>query len=297
MTRHHIERTALRKDLMAGRQSKWDRANNPGRIILQPRDKEIIVASYTFGFLTREQIQELFDLNCVSKVNLRMRKLYDHRYLSRHFLPTARGSLKAIYFSGSNGTGIIAEKLGIDPLKVRRRQKNLGQFKDLFLNHFLDLNDVWIKLIKEIKKHPNMELLLWLNDHDCFQNYIQSYTQSKKTFRPDGYFRLKYKGRIFNFFVEMDRSTMSNQRFKEKVKSYIDFAYSGQYQKIFDAKYFRVLTIAPTASRMENLKKTVEEVTDKIFWFTTSEKIAAEGLFNPIWYRAGHEGLFPLIEI
>ena len=86
----------------------------PSAALVQPRDKEIILACYTYGFLVREQIQKLFDFNSVSKVNMRLRKLYDHNYLSRRFLPTPRGSLKAVYFAGSNGIDTIAEALGID---------------------------------------------------------------------------------------------------------------------------------------------------------------------------------------
>ena len=97
--------------------------------------------------------------------------------------------------------------------------------------------------------------------------------------------------------MELDLATMSHQRFQAKVKEYVEFARSGHYQKTFGVQYFRVLVIAPSAQRMLNLKKTVETVTGKIFWFTTLKKVTNYDSFGPVWLRAGHAGVHPLMEI
>ena len=140
-----------------------------------------------------------------------------------------------------------------------------------------------------------MKIERWINDHDCTEVYSCSHDR-KKYFRPDGYFRLLAKGRIYSFFIELDQSTMSNQRIKAKAKGYLEFALSGTYEKVFGVKYFRVLVIAPSQKRVANLKKTVEEVTDKIFSFTTLDQVASPSVFEMIWQRAGQEGLFSLID-
>lgn len=284
---------------MAGnRKSKWQRVKNPQRLIIQERDKDIIMAVYDYRFLTREQIQRLFDFNCVSKANLRLRKLYDHNYLSRTFTPSSRGSLKAIYFLGGEGLKIITERLGRDPLEVKNNQKKVSRLKSLFLHHNLNLNEIRISFTKAIEKHPLMRIELWINDRDSLLEYYLSNAgvKTKRIFRPDGYFRFSYKDKLYSFFVELDQSTESHKKFKDKVKSYLDFARSGYYQKIFGVRYFRCLIIAPTAQRLANLKKTVEEVTDKVFWFTTLDKITGNDVLSPIWLRTGHNGLHSLIE-
>jgi len=76
----------------------------PSPLILQPRDREMIVSTYQFGFLSRDQIQRLFGLGSVGRANIRLRKLFDHGYLSRQFLPTNGGSSKALYFLGPQGS-------------------------------------------------------------------------------------------------------------------------------------------------------------------------------------------------
>jgi hypothetical protein len=119
---------------------------------------------------------------------------------------------------------------------------------------------------------------------------------TKRVIRPDSYFRFWYGNRLFSYFIELDKATMSHQRFQAKVKAYLEFASSGSYQKVFGVKYFRVLVILPSVERMTNLKRAVERLTDKIFWFTTLDKLKEQGGFGPIWLRAGHDGLYPLIE-
>jgi hypothetical protein len=286
---------------MAGRrrQSKWKRTRKPDRLILQPRDMDIICAVYEYRYLSRDQIQRLVSFNCVTKANIRLRKLYDSHYLSRLFLPTTRGSSKAIYFLSKKGVDIVTEILGIDPLIVKKEQKQSSQVKSLFLNHHLNLNEVRIAFSKAIQEHPDMKLERWIDDHHCLQEYDRycSGQKVKRFFRPDGYFRFWYKERLYSYFVELDQATMSHQRFKIKVKEYEEFARSGRYQKIFGVSYFRVLVIVPSVQRMLNLKKTIEALTNKIFWVTTLKKITSDDSFGPIWFRAGHDGLHPLMEI
>ncbi|MBW2063309.1 MAG: replication-relaxation family protein [Deltaproteobacteria bacterium] len=282
---------------MRGRASKWERKKNPERLILQPRDRELIVTIYAFRFLTREQIQRLFGFNCIRRVNLRLRKLYDHQYLSRTFLPTIRGSAKALYYPGPKGVPIIAEELGKDPSLIKKKIKGISQLKEFFLAHALQLNEVRITFTQAIQKNPGISLERWINDNDCEQEYrINSSGKTiRKRFRPDGYFRFYYQGKVYSFFLELDRSTMTLGRFKRKVLTYLEFARLGYYRQRFGVKYFRVLVIAPTGERLSHLKEAVEEITDKIFWFTTFDQISVDKVFGPIWQRAGSQEFFPLI--
>jgi hypothetical protein len=287
----------IKVGVMNTRASKWERTKKPGRLILQPRDREIIVAVYTFRFLMREQIQRLFGLNCTRRVNIRLRKLYDHHYLSRFFLPTVRGSGKAVYHLGPKGVTVIAEELGLDPGLVKKKVKGISQLKELFLTHALQLNEVRIAFTHAIENFSGMSLERWINDNDCEQEYKVTSRGKEvvKRFRPDGYCRFWYQEKLFSFFLELDRSTMTLGRFKRKVSTYLEFDRVGYYQERFGVKYFRVLVITQTEERLLNLKRSVETVTDKIFWFTTIDRIATEKVFAPIWKRAGRHGPYPLI--
>jgi len=230
---------------------------------------------------------------------MRLRKLYDHQYLSRAFLPTIRGSSKAIYFLGHKGIEVIAQELGIDPLLIQRKVKEIAQLKEIFLTHSLEINEVRINFSQAIQNHSRMSLESWINDNDCQQEYRFRYKGKEiiKKFRPDGYFRLLYEDRLYSFFLELDRSTMSQKRFKRKVQNYLEFAELGFYRERFGVQHFQVLVITLTLERLLNLKKSVEAVTDKFFWFTTLDQATVEKIFYSIWYKAGLDGLHPLIRL
>ena len=268
-------------------------------MILQPRDKEIIKAVLSFRIISRQQLQHLFSITCTRRINQRLRKLYDHKYLSRYFLPNTRGSGQAIYYVGPRGAVIVAEELGIDLQEIKRKRKATAELHELFLNHALGLNDIRIAFNRGLVNRPGMELERWINDNDCHQEYHVAVHGRNVTrrFRPDGYFRIVCQGKLYSCFVEFDRSTMTIGRFVGKVQSYIDFGSMGYYQKRFGVKYFRVLVVTKSAERLNNLKKAVGSITDKLFWFTTIDQITPDTVFGPIWQRVGKQELYPLIEL
>ena len=282
---------------MENKASRWKRNKNPGRLILQQRDKEIITSIYSFRILTRQQLQKLFRFNSSRRVNQRLKILYDHKFLSRYFLPTVRGSAKAVYYLGPRGAAIAAEELGIAVNLVNRERKSTSNLKELFLNHVLGLNDIRIAFYLGLDTHPGMALERWINDNECHQQYrVVVFGKSViKQFRPDGYFRIIYKGKLYSFFIEYDRSTMTVGRFAGKVHSYLDFHALGYYRKRFGVQYFRVVVVTKTRERLYNLKKAVGAITDKHFWFTTINQITPNTVFSPIWQRVGKQKFYPLV--
>ena len=281
------------------RQSKWRRAKSPDPLELQPRDHEIVAAVHEFGFLARDQIQQLFGFNCTTRANIRLRKLFDHGYLVRRFLPTALGSSKAVYFLGPQGIRLISEKRGIDPPVIKKRQKSCLGKKELFLDHDLMVNEVRISFRRAFDNQQDLRMDRWIDPIGCLQKYTvfnpKLNRECKVIFRPDGYLRYFHNGKLFGCFLEVDRSTMSNARFQAKVKVYLDYAQSGLYQQRYGLKFFRVLVVTKTNERLINLKSATEKLTDKIFWFTTADKLTANGVFDEIWEKPAKPGTFSLL--
>jgi hypothetical protein len=283
----------LRKARMSGeRKNRWLRVKNPEPLSLQARDKEIVGAVYECGFLTREQIQRLFAINSTARANIRLRKLFDHGYLIRRFLPTTRGAAKAVYFLGHQGIHLVSDKKGYDPLEIKRRQKVYREKKELFFDHDLAVNEVRIAFYQAMNQQNDLTLDRWLSSADCLQEYEIADVRQKrvlKVFRPDGYLRYFYEGKLFSCFLEVDRSTMSNTRFRAKVKTYLEYARSGLYQQRYGLKFFRVLVITKTGARLISLKRVTASLTNKMFWFTTMEHVTPDEAFNQIWERPGSE--------
>jgi hypothetical protein len=281
---------------MGERLSRWVRNDIPGNMVLQARDRKILTGVYSHRIMTREQIQSVFNLNCIRKANSRLRKLYDHHYLSRKFLPTIKGTPKAVYFLGPNGFAVVAEDLGIDLLEIKRKVKEISRLKELFLNHALQIIEAKIAFSNNFQNHPGLRLQAWINEDELQQEYtvVSQGKNMVRRFRPDGYFRVLNQEKIQGFFVELDRSTMSHAKFKDKVQTYLEFSQLGLYRERFGMKSFRVLVITLTEERLLNLKKLVESATDNFFWFTSLNQIESSNILDPIWMRAGFEGTFPI---
>ncbi|OPY73628.1 MAG: hypothetical protein A4E62_00393 [Syntrophorhabdus sp. PtaU1.Bin002] len=282
------------------RESKWQRARNPRPIFLQERDQRIVSSVYEFGFLTRHQIQRLFDFNCVTRVNIRLRMLFDHSYLSRRFLPAIKGSSQALYFLGPQGVDLISQRIGIDPAIIKKKQRNYYERKELFLDHDLLLNDVRIGVYEALRKLPDTRLDQWVSYTDCLQEWNlrnpKTGCQSKAALRPDGYFRYFSGDKLFGCFLEVDRSTMSNSRFQSKVKLYLEYIRSGLYPSKYGLQFFRVLVVTETRQRLLNLKTATAQLTDRIFWFARADRLREGSLFDQIWERPGKPGTFSLLE-
>ena len=129
---------------MMGKERKILFLRKKKALFLQPRDEVIMTFVAEFRLLSREQIQKLLDFPCITRVNIRLKKLYDDGYLSRLFLPTITGTPKILYYLGPQGVPIVSDSLSIDPLLLERERKHLQDRKVLFLNHQLFLNDVRI---------------------------------------------------------------------------------------------------------------------------------------------------------
>ena len=283
-----------------GRKTKWHRVKSPKPMLLQQRDQDIVVSVYEFGFLSRQQIQRLFTFNCITRANIRLRKLFDHGYLSRRFLPTTRGASPTLYFLGPRGVNLVSERTGTNPLEIKNRQKKSFERKDMFLDHDLLLNDVRIAFYRALANRPGVKLDRWISSSDCLHEWTMSDPGSNRegtmVLRPDGYFRYFCEGRLFGCFLEVDRSTMSNGRFQSKVRLYLNYARSGLSSERYGLHFFRVLVVTETRERLLNLKSVTEQLTDKMFWFSVTNDLTSGNIFDAIWERPGKKGVFSILE-
>ena len=89
---------------------------------------------------------------------------------------------------------------------------------------------------------------------------------------------------------------MTNHRLKAKARAYLAYAKSGRSEQDFGFRYFRVLIITKTEARLLNLKSTIEELSDRIFYFAVRDDVCRGHVLGRIWQHAGAQGYFPLLE-
>jgi len=101
---------------------------------------------------------------------------------------------------------------------------------------------------------------------------------------------------VLSAFVEVDRGTMPNDRFKRKVEAYFAYDVSGRYTERYKSQRFRVLVITKTSERLANLKATTAQVAQRYFWFAVLSDFSCEGPLQSVWETISREGRTVLLE-
>jgi len=269
---------------------------------LTERDIEIIKTVHDCRVLRGDQLQDLF-FGSQSTASYRLARLYQHEYLDRHFLPTVGGlaSSPTLYTVGRQGINVLRRVLDCGPEGIRKR---LGakQLSPLFLEHVLQINQVRVAVMLAAKRNQ-YQLHAWLDDAELKSNYdrvtIPTGTGRKRTVSliPDSYFTLQVPQGRANFFLELDRGTMTAGRFKSKILAYQAYIASGQYERRYGTRSLRVLTVTLGPKRLKNLMSVTETVGgDRVFWFALLEQITAETVLDEaIWQVAGQQEKMRLI--
>lgn len=235
--------------------------------------------------------------------------MYHNGYLARDERPTklSEGRQALVYFLDRGGAQVLSaySKIEVEELDWRPRE-NVAGASHLFLDHLLHTSDVRIALTQAAA--AGWEVVRWIDDRSLRRREMKEYvTIPGETGRvaivPDGIFSLVRGQALFHHFLEVDLRTVvglsgkSGRRdWARKVKAYLAYYQSGQYERRYGAKKFRVLTVTTGATRLENLRRITEEAGGKaIFWFTTFEQLAVDPLLTtPIWSVAGLNEPLPL---
>lgn len=273
------------------RLSKFRRIENSVPHILTDRDMAVVAAVAEYKLLSRSQIQRLLGFGATTRVNFRLQKLFHNGFLRRHYLPMLKGSSQAIYTLDSAGLPVAAERLGKDT-DALRRPKALHPF---FLAHQLAVNDVRIAFELAARAHDDHQLLQWLPEEECYDRFF--FAGRWRSLTPDAFFRYRVGSQMLSAFVEVDRGTMPNGRFKEKVERYFAYDVSGAYSGRYKGQRFRVLVVVPSLARLANLKTTAGRVPQRSLWFTTQSELRERSPLAVIWETVGCKEKHSIIRI
>lgn len=272
------------------RRRRDERATNPPPMRETDNDRRIVQLVYDYRLLSQEQIQRLLNRSKPTVQRL-LRRLYDHRYLDRVFLPIAAfGSSPALYILDRQGIEAL-QRMGIEDFTALPK-KNLS---GMFLEHTLAMNEFRIRLTLACQTR-GWQIERWYTENEIKADYDRVRVPGKAhavAVVPDSFFSIAVpeKG-ITHFFLELDRGKMDLKTFQQKIKAYVAYHRSGAYQQRYDAKGFRVLTVVDGIGRgrVTNLAQITGEVSGigRRFWFVNLADVTrANILTDPIWQVAG----------
>lgn len=227
-------------------------------IALQERDIELIRTAYEYRLISTPQYLELFSDESRDGVYRRLQRLFHHGYLDR---VGSNPNAPLVYAVGRRG----ADVLDVAPAK------DVG---DRYVAHRLMISSFRIALTLAARERGID--LTWQN------------TIGDAPVRPDAFFRLRFPelpdGRNrASFCLEADRSTMTTERFVEKIEAYCRWYDAGSHTALLGIRRFRVLTVTKSEERMESLIAAVGRMGTanavfRMFWFTSEGRLGGLGL-------------------
>jgi hypothetical protein len=284
-----------------------------GKLELQERDVKILILVYSYRFLNSEQIKILVD-GSDRVILTRLQKLFHHGYLDR---PSSQMSYNfntsqhIIYALGDKGADLLADLSGFDRGKIKWKEKN-KEVKERHINHTLMISNFRICLEKSLSKpNSSVKMLFWRNestkdlkDYVYIRDYRSGGHKTRKPIVPDSFFSIEdSKGKMY-FFLEADQSTMTNTRFLNKMRAYWHWWKQKGHTKKFGIKSFRVLTLAKTNKRSDNLRLITQKADEAergslMFWFTSESnysKESPESVLSSIWQTPKDDTFHHLLE-
>jgi hypothetical protein len=289
---------------------------------LTDRDGRIISWVYKMRFLTREQIQRLeFSPTTTSYAKKRLMLLYQHGYLDRRplMMDSAFGSSKPLYCLDSKGADWLAHAWKMERSELLWKPRD-NELSDYFMRHLLDTNDFRISVtLAANNKEWSLE---WIDEATLKSAEMKDYVTDplhggRIAVIPDGYFSLHdvpIHGSLkrASFALELDRGNMEPRPWKRKIRAYIAWWETGQYQARYKTASLRVLTVVSAARRAKDARRERQLIEDgvrrlltwteeaggkRMFWFAPAHKVDEETVFDsPIWVVASTRGLHRLIE-
>ncbi|MFN3650402.1 MAG: replication-relaxation family protein [Armatimonadota bacterium] len=276
---------------MTERRSRFSRTVVVPGTVLTERDAALILACYRHQWLTRQQLQLLFGMG-VTRINQRLRQLYDSRFLDRLRAGTVGVGMQPVYVAAEAAVPLLSRSTDLPEAQIREHLREDARASAVLLPHDLQVNDVRIALTRAIDGHPGLRLDLWLNTRESYDAFAPG-----RVLRPDGYFRFWQGDVLFSFYLEVDRGTCNLPRWEAKVERYQEYREDGHYTARHGLSRFRVLVAAPSAARLENLRAATAKVVSRSFWFAlTGELGAIAGVAAPIWLPLSGTAPRPLIE-
>lgn len=276
------------------------RRSDPMRIRLTERDIQIIQAVYEYRLLTPHQLRTLF-FSSLKQAYARLAHLYHHGYLDRRFRGVHADKMNTpmLYVLDKRGAELLRVQQGIEV----EWSNDLKHVTPTFLEHALAINDVRVALAKACATTDGFRLVKWEGENDLKADYDRVTILSEKgrkldiSLIPDSYIVMETPKGTAHFFLELDRGTMTTKRFKTKILAYQAYYLSGAYQRRYETRSLRVLTVTLSNVRAENLRRGTETTGGKQrFWFTTLEQVTPQAILTaPIWQVATMTDLQALV--
>ena len=212
------------------------------------------------------------------EIRRRLQLMYHHGYVQRH---KVSDSDPIAYALGNLGAEELVLYFGVDRQEIEWTTKN-RESSERYIRHALMVTRFRHALALAVRHFPGASLETWIPGGAflakvTYQDAVKTRDgirtqQVDGVVKPDALFVLTVGDKRIHYFLEADRSTMSNARYLAKLKAYFHFwaTYVKSAGKPSGIAQMRVLSVTLSEARKENLRETAQAVSSEaknLFWF------------------------------
>ena len=250
---------------------------------VEERDEQILCDLFLHRLMSRGQIEKLHFSSTV-RCNARLRLLFDHKFVLRHFPPAAPFGAQAIYSVGKAALPIVSRRLEMDLPEVTRYFRRTQT--PTFIEHTLAVVDIWMAFRQAVEGQNGTSIEQWLAEMQCRHPWkirAPDGRWQEEVFKPDSFVRLETPEGYHDFFIEADLGHTSSRQFTGKLLTHQRYLESGLFEQTYACPTFRTLVITTGQRRLKNLREITESNGSELFWFTTFDALFDAGALEPIW--------------
>lgn len=264
-------------------------------MVLTPRDRQVIAAVYQHRYLTAHHIHALLFASMNASVSrVRLRKLWQNRYLDRLYFPVRldgtreclRNAASPLYCLARLGAEVVAADadLNVDEIPHTPVQNAEGFAT---LQHHLVATDLLVALQGACGSRADVQLLSVEREHALWATvHERRATQKLREYIvPDSAFTLRIPElpRPWTFYVEIVRADVrsGNKSLLTKMRRYVALLRAGLFKKVYGHETLRaVLFCTTTATRAEHFRQLAAQLPHgkNLFWFCAYEAAKTQGI-------------------
>jgi hypothetical protein len=209
-----------------------------------------------------------------------------------------------VYALGNRGAEILVERGHLDDIGDWRKKNE--DLQERYVAHQAMITNFRITLTLATRERSDVRLLFFQPESLALRDRVGVSHSGRRQvipINPDGFFGLQFpelpegRNRAF-FFLEADCSTMTLERFVQKLVGYWEWFSQGGHTRKHGIRAFRVLTVTRSEERMRTLLGAAAERMNLregqcLFWFTSEKRLGPErsiSVFETIWETADKQG-------
>jgi hypothetical protein len=191
--------------------------------------------------------------------------------------------------------------------RVRPREEKVKAHNFMFLKHTTAVADVLIAARLLTKHNPDIVLNRMYLERELKRRIYVTLSEKPVCLEPDAAVDFVIHGEWQEFFhIEVYRTHLREERFKQKIHTYAAYAASTIHQELFHTASLNIAVFCASSQLAERLKRWTEEVLQQgqlpqlgeRFFFTSSDPATAspEVIFlSPVWEQALSTTKTPLL--